>query len=168
MKSNKIYQEFPLFSPEEKRELMERQVESGGYFVLLGFRLVDLEPGYARLELPFREEITHSGGVVQGGIISTLADSCIAHATFAALQGSPSNFTTIELKVNFIRPARGKLFTAEANLLNLGRRIAVGEAEIRDDAGKLVAKGLSSLMITESNGQSDENSSTGRGRPGTG
>jgi len=168
LNSNKTYQEFPPFSPEEKRNRMERHIEASGYFALLGFRLVDLEPGYARLELPFRMEITHSGGFVQGGIITTLADSCIAHATYAALNGNNPNFTTIELKVNFIRPARGKLFTAEANLLNLGRRIAVGEAEIRNDEGKLVAKCLSSLIIMENAGRSDENSSTDGGAPGIG
>ncbi|MEE8434196.1 MAG: PaaI family thioesterase, partial [bacterium] len=129
---------------------------------------VDLEPGYARLELPFRKEFTHSGGIVQGDIITTLADSCIAHATYAALHGNNSNFTTIELKVNFIRPAQGNLFIAEAHLLHLGRRIAVGEAEIRNDDGKLVAKCSSSLMIMERPNRSDENPSTGGGTHDTG
>ena len=161
MNSNKSYQDFPRFSQEEKRKRMEHHIEASGYFSLLGFRLADLEPGYARLELPFRKEITHSGGVVQGGIITTLADSCIAHATYAALHGTNSNFTTIELKVNFIRPAKGNLFTAEANLLHLGRRTAVGESEIRNEEGKLVAKCLSSLMILAGNNDSDEESASG-------
>ena len=103
---------------------------------------------------------------MQGGIITTLADSCIAHATYAALHGNNSNFTTIELKVNFIRPAQGHLFVAEANLLNLGRRIAVGEAEIRNDGGKLIAKCLSSLMIMERTNRGDENPSKGGGTHG--
>ena len=126
---------------------------------------MDLEPGYACLELPFREEITHAGGIVQGGIITTLADSCIAHATQAALNGNDSAFTTIELKVNFIRPAQGKLFIAEANLIHLGRRTAVGEAEIRNDDGKLVAKCLSSLMIMERGKENDVDASTGDETP---
>ena len=168
MNSHQPYQVFPRFSQQEKRKRMEQHTEAAGYFDLLGFRLVDLEPGYARLELPFRKEISHSGGVVQGGIISTLADSCIAHATYAALHGHGSNFTTIELKVNFIRPAQGKLFIAEANLLNLGRRIAVGEAEIRNDEGKLVAKCLSSLMIMERPQRDNENPATDGGTPGAG
>lgn len=146
---------------------LRQHTEASGYFALLGFRLMDLEPGYARLELPFRKEITHSGGIVQGGIITTLADSCIAHATYAALHGNNSDFTTIELKVNFIRPARGKFFIAEANLLHLGRRIAVGEAEIRNDDGKLVAKCSSSLMIMERTNHRDEDPSTGGGTPDT-
>ena len=168
MKSNNTYQEFPPFSQEEKRNRIEQHIEASGYFTLLGFRLVDLEPGYARLVLPFRKEITHSGGIVQGGIITTLADSCIAHATYAALHGNNSNFTTIELKVNFIRPARGKLFIAEAKLLNLGRRVVVGEAEIRNDEGRLVAKCLSTLMIMEKADWSDENPSPDGGAPGKG
>ncbi|MCH8077072.1 MAG: PaaI family thioesterase, partial [SAR324 cluster bacterium] len=64
--------------------------------------------------------------------------------------------------------AQGKLFIAEANLLNLGRRIAVGEAEIRNDEGKLVAKCLSSLMIMERPHRSDENPATDGETPGAG
>lgn len=135
------------FSPEEKQKRLERHGRSSAYLGFLGMNLVDLEPGYARLELPFREEITHSGGVVQGGIITTLADSCIAHATAAALNAEDTDFTTIELKVNFIRPAHGGTFIAVAKLLHLGRRTAIGEAEIWNDAEKLVAKCISSLLI---------------------
>ena len=113
----------------------------------LDLKLLDLEPGYARLELPFHREITHSGGVVQGGIITTLADSSIAHAAIAALEPAAFLTTTIELKINFIRPAVGGVFRCEARLIHLGRRTAVGEAEITNERGKLVAKCLSSLLI---------------------
>jgi len=126
---------------------MQRHIGLSNYFTLLNMKLVDLEPGYALLELPFRKEITHSGGVVQGGIITTLADSSIAHAAVAALEDEAFSTTTIELKINFIRSATGGVFQSEARLIHLGRRTAVGEAEITNDQGKLVAKCLSSLLI---------------------
>lgn len=151
METAKPYPGLAPFSPDEKQRRLSRHIETSDYFGLLGLRLVDLEPGYARLELPFRKEITHSGNVVQGGIITTLADSSIAHATVAALDGEQTVSTTIELKINFIRPALGGTFISEARLLHLGRRTAVGEAEIRNQDGKLVAKCLSSLMIVDRN-----------------
>ena len=86
-------------------------------------------------------------GIVPGGILTTLADSCIAHATQAALLGENRHSTTLELKINFIRPALPSLFTAEAWLIHLGSRTAVGEAEIMNEEGKLIAKCLSSLVI---------------------
>jgi uncharacterized protein (TIGR00369 family) len=143
----RVWQGRPKFTPDEKARMLEWQKAEAHYFGLLGLRLVDLEPGYCKLELPFKREISHGRGVVQGGILTTLADSCIAHATIAALAGEDRHTTTIELKINFIRPATPSLFTAEAWLIHLGNRTAVGEAEITNEEGKLIAKCLSSLMV---------------------
>jgi acyl-CoA thioesterase len=141
------YPGFAPFTPEEKQRRIAAHAGLSNYFALLGLRLLDLEPGYARMELPFRRDMTHSGGVVQGGLITTLADSSIAHAALAALSDAGSGTTTIELKINFIRPATGPRFFSAARLIHLGRRTAVGEAEITDEAGKLIAKCMASLMV---------------------
>jgi len=139
-----------LFTPEEKAAAMARHRKESTYFGLLGLQMLDLEPGYCRLQLPFKMDITHGAGTVQGGILTTLADSCIAHASIAALRNAGKITTTIELKINFIRPAfRGDNYTAEAWLIHLGGRTAVGEAEIVNDEGKLVAKCLSSMMVLD-------------------
>jgi acyl-CoA thioesterase len=135
------------FTPEEKARMLDLHRSEAHYMGLLGLRLADIEPGYCKLELPFKREISHGRGIVQGGILTTLADSCIAHATVAALLGEERHSTTIELKINFIRPATPSLFTAEAWLIHLGSRTAIGEAEIVNGEGKLIAKCLSSLMI---------------------
>jgi len=149
----KPYAGFAPFSAEEKRRRIAEHESASDYFRLLGLRLLDLEPGFARMGLPFRQEMTHSGGVVQGGLITTLADSCIAHATVAALDGATQRTATIELKINFIRPATGRMFTASARLIHLGRRMAVGEAEVTDERGRLIAKCLSSVMVLPRSGE---------------
>lgn len=153
MESGKPYPGFAPFSAEEKERRLAVHEGLSDYFALLGLRLLDLEPGYARMELPFRPEFTHSGGVVQGGLITTLADSSIAHAAIAALDSDTHRTTTVELKINFIRPATAARFISQARLIHLGRRTAVGEAEIRDDAGRLVAKCMASLMVLASRGE---------------
>ena len=147
MYSGKPYPGFAPFEAAEKERRLAVHTGISDYFALLGLRLVDLEPGYARMELPFRKVLTHSGGVVQGGLITTLADSSIAHAAIAALESDTYRTTTLELKINFIRPATGGSFTSHASLIHLGRRTAVGEAEIFDDAGKLVAKCMASQLL---------------------
>lgn len=143
----RVWQGRAPFTPEEKARMLDRHRSEAHYMGLLGLRLVDIEPGYCKLELPFKREISHGRGIVQGGILTTLADSCIAHATMAALAAEDRHSTTIELKINFIRPATPSLFTAEAWLIHLGSRTAIGEAEIVNEEGKLIAKCLSSLMI---------------------
>jgi acyl-CoA thioesterase len=143
----RVWQGRSPFTPEEKARVIAWFHTQAHYYDLLGLRIADVEPGYAQLELPFKRDISHGAGVVQGGILTTLADSCIAHATMAALFGADRHSTTIELKINFIRPAVSSLFRAEAWLIHLGGRTAVGEAEVVNEEGKLVAKCLSSLMI---------------------
>jgi len=143
----RVWQGRAPFTAEEKARVLDWHRSEAHYFGLLGLRLVDIEPGYCKLELPFKREISHGRGIVQGGILTTLADSCIAHATGAALRGQERHSTTIELKINFIRPATPSLFTAEAWLIHLGSRTAIGEAEIVNEEGKLIAKCLSSLMV---------------------
>ena len=152
MEPGQPYPGFAPFSAEEKRRRLARHEALSDYFALLGLRLLDLEPGYACMELPFRRDMTHSGGVVQGGLITTLADSSIAHAALAALDGPAQGSTTLELKINFIRPATRGPFTSRARLIHLGRRTAVGEAEITDEHGRLVAKCMASLLLVTRSG----------------
>lgn len=138
------------FDEAEMRRRIAAQAAGCDYFGLLGLRLVDLQPGYARMELPHRRAFTHSGGVMQGGLLATLADACLAHATIAALDSATKRTTSIELKVNFIRPGLHGPFTAEARLAHLGSRTAVGDVDITDARGKLLARCLASLMILPS------------------
>jgi acyl-CoA thioesterase len=59
--------------------------------------------------------------------------------------------TTVELKVNFIAPAKTHArLRATGNILHKGKRIAVGEAEVRDLNGALVAKGLVTYLVLNS------------------
>jgi uncharacterized protein (TIGR00369 family) len=141
------------FSAEEKARVISFFRSKAYYYDLLDLRLADIEPGWCRLELPFKREISHGEGVVQGGILTTLADSCIAHATMAAVMQDGMRTATIELKINFLRPGVSSLFSAEAWLIHLGGRTAVGEAEVKNADGKLVAKCLSSVMLVRRNGE---------------
>ena len=131
-------------SPQEKQRLL--QVPLGPFARLLDITLVEIESGFAKLKMPFRPELTHAGGVVQGGIITTLADAAIAVAVRGAMAGY-SGHSTIELKINLMRPVGGGELNAEAWLLHLGRTTAVGEAVVLSAEGKVVAKCLSSLML---------------------
>ena len=144
----RVWQDRSPFAPEEKAQFIAATRASAHYFGLLGLRLVDVEPGWCVLELPFKQEMSYGQNVVQGGILTTLADSCIAHATLAAVLQDGLRTATIELKINFMRPGVSSLFTAEAWLIHLGGRTAVGEAEVKNAEGKLVAKCLSSVMLT--------------------
>lgn len=137
--------QLPPFPPAEKERIVAQIRGHAPVLNLLGVELTELEPGHCRMHLPFKRDITRGDGVVQGGIVTTIADTSIAHAALAALFPDQST-STIELKMNFIRAARTDL-DVEAWLIHKGRTTIVGESAVTDADGKLVAKCLASVMV---------------------
>lgn len=113
---------------------------------LLGISLLDTRPGWAQIKMAVRHEHLQKHGAVQGGLTVALADAAF-HQALQTLLEPGEDSTTVELKVNFLRPAKGGELIAEANILQKGRRLVVGEMLVRDTLGKLVAAGLGTYAI---------------------
>ena len=128
------------------RHMLDGQMPQAPMTRLLKMRL--LEVGEGRVVFGAKPSRAHYNGmgVVHGGFAATLLDSALGCA-INTMAPPGKIYTTLELKINFIRPALPSLFTAEAWLIHLGSRTAVGEAEIMNEEGKLIAKCLSSLVI---------------------
>src|SRR5207244_11879169 len=88
--------------------------EPAGWMQTLGARITESEPGRVVLELEAGPEHRHGGGVVQGGVITQIADAAMG-MSLATLQEEGVWNTTIELKINFLRPVR------EGRLRAIGR-----------------------------------------------
>ncbi len=116
------------------------------FYKHLGINLRNLGPGRAEIEVKVGKHLTQSGGVAHGGVAAALVDSAVGLALCTMLR-SRELITTVELKVNFIAPAKPGLLRASGNILHKGKRIAVGEAEVRDSSRMLVAKGLATYII---------------------
>jgi uncharacterized protein (TIGR00369 family) len=87
-------------------------------------------------------------GTVHGGVISTILDSamgCTLHSTLPKGTG----YTTLELKVNFLRPItlKTKKLTCIGKVINAGSKTALTEAQLVDDEGKVYAHGVSTCML---------------------
>lgn len=113
---------------------------------LFNVRLEKIEPGFARLVLPFRPEYTHSFKVVQGGIVTAVADAAVAHAIMPMLDEGQV-CTTVELKINFLAPVTKEDMVGEARVIKKGRQIVLGEADVKSPEGKLFARLLTTYMI---------------------
>lgn len=85
-------------------------------------------------------------GRVHGGLVSALADAAMGIAFGRTLLDS-EDFSTIEMKVSFIRPVREGLLTADAKVIQRGLRIGFVECVINDQRGKLVATGSSTCTV---------------------
>lgn len=112
---------------------------------LLGFVLKVVEPGRAVFEMEVDERHHNPMGTLHGGIYCDLADAAMGYA-YAATLDEGETFTTVELKINFFRPVRRGLLTAEARVVKAGSTLGYVECDVKDQAGKLVARAASTCM----------------------
>ncbi len=114
------------------------------------FQLLAHTDESAEVSLPLRPEYLQEGGVVHGGIISTLADSTAVYIIYPTLPETQS-MASIEFKINFLRPARAEAgnLRAVARLVKRGRKVVLCDVEVfQQDA--LVAKGLFTYLLLAS------------------
>jgi uncharacterized protein (TIGR00369 family) len=122
-----------LPTPAEIRDLIP-------FAALVGLELLEVSPQLVRGRLPWSAELCTTGGVMHGGALMTLADTCAAACAFLNLPQGAIATTTIESKTNFLRGVREGAVTATARPLHLGRTVIVLETEIVRDDGSLAAK----------------------------
>jgi uncharacterized protein (TIGR00369 family) len=115
---------------------------------LLGMTVATLEPGRVVFELRTRPDFGNPLGTLHGGVCSTLLDSAMGCAVHASLPEG-AGYTTLELKVNFVRPVRldGVRLRCEGTTVHLGGRIATTEGRVTDEEDRLVAHGTSTCMV---------------------
>jgi uncharacterized protein (TIGR00369 family) len=115
---------------------------------LLGFSLVEVEPGHAVFECTPGERHYNPIGVVHGGLAMTLLDSAMGCCVQSAMPAG-TGYTTLEAKTNLVRPitaTTGKL-RAVGKLIHAGKRVATAEGRLEDAAGKLYAHASTTCII---------------------
>lgn len=114
----------------------------------LGMTDMRAERGRVVVEMPAAGFHYNPLGSVHGGVISTMLDTaagCAVHSTMAVGEF----YTSLDLTVKFLRPVTVKsgLLTCEGSVIQRGRRTALAQAQLSDEAGRLVAHATSSCMI---------------------
>jgi acyl-CoA thioesterase len=118
---------------EEKRKRdYFRKVEQEPYPKLLGIRLLDVEEGYARCEMEYRDELDNLSGIAHGGAIFSLIDEA-----FEISSNSHDNMAVaLNINVTYMRPPRKHtVLTAESKEINRTRRTASYSISVTDDEG---------------------------------
>ena len=109
------------------------------------------EPGVSRWVMRADERFANPAGVIQGGFLAALCDSSMGASsiTWAKDRGLRVISANVELKCSFVKAARvGSTLTCTASVLEGGSRTCFVEAEVRDEAGRLVAKASSTYLLT--------------------
>ena len=115
---------------------------------LLGFRLVEVEPGRAVFEVTPGEQHYNPIGVVHGGLAMTLLDSAMGCCVQTEMPAGVA-YTTLEAKTNLVRAithSTGRL-RAIGKLVHLGKRMATAEGRLEDASGKLYAHATTTCMV---------------------
>ena len=116
---------------------------------LFSYELVSRSQEEAVISMEAREEFLKEEGLVQGGILSAIADTAAVYTFYPDL-GDGETMTSIEFKVNFLRPAvrgRGPL-TARARVVKRGRKVGLCDVEV-SQSDAVVLKGLFTYMFYE-------------------
>ena len=112
---------------------------------LLGFVLKVIEPGHAVFDMEVDQRHHNPMGTLHGGVYCDLADAAMGMA-YAATLSQGESFTTVELKINFLRAVRQATLTAEANVVKAGSTLGYVECEVKDEQGRLVARASSTCL----------------------
>lgn len=117
---------------------------------LLGMRFDELEHGRVVISVQTRPDFANPLGTVHGGIAATLLDSVASCAVHTTLPAGVS-YTTLELKVNYVRAVQtsGETLTATGTVIHAGRRVATAEGRVVDDRDRLIAHATITCMILQ-------------------
>jgi uncharacterized protein (TIGR00369 family) len=123
---------------------------------LLGLKVDSFDAEAPRLRFDMRPELVGnpSRQILHGGVISATLDVAGGFAIMLSLVGDSAvtpmsfpNLGTIDLRVDYLRPGRGKYFIATARIVRKGSRIAVTHMELHNDSGELIATGGAAYVV---------------------
>ncbi|MCC6212409.1 MAG: thioesterase family protein [Burkholderiales bacterium] len=135
------------------RRVMEHHIAFNKH---LGVRVESFDPQAPKLGFDMRPELVGNPArqILHGGVISAVLDVAGGFAIMLSI-ASDAEITaakfpklgTIDLRVDYLRPGRGRHFTATARIVRKGSRIAVTHMELHNDQGELIATGGAAYAV---------------------
>jgi uncharacterized protein (TIGR00369 family) len=133
---------------ERLRQVVSGEAPPPPIATFVGFRLVEVEEGRSVLEFEAEPRHWNPQGTLHGGIMCDVADAAMGIA-YASTLPEEVSFTTIELKINFLRPVIVGPLKAVGHVVKAGRTIGLTECDLTDAEGRLVARASSTCMTLQ-------------------
>jgi len=98
----------------------------------LGLRVEEIRPGFVRLLVPFRDELVGDPlrPALHGGVLSALADTAGGAAVWTNVTDDRGRVSTIDLRIDYLRPGKLEPIIAEANVVRVGNRVGVADVRV--------------------------------------
>lgn len=113
---------------------------------VLGIRVTRLHADGVSIECALRKDLLNTNGTLHGGVLATLADSAVGIALNRHF-GGLRPITTVEMKINYLKPVSGAKVRARARLLRIGKHLCVAQADLGDRKTGLAATALVTYML---------------------
>lgn len=127
------------------RKMIRGEVPSPPIGRLIGFSLTEIEPGRARIEFDAGPQHANPMGTLHGGVLCDIADAALGMA-YASTLPDDESFTTLELKINFLRPFWAGRLVADGRVVHQGRTVGMTECDVKDADGRLIARASSTCL----------------------
>lgn len=112
---------------------------------LIGFKLTSIGSGRATIEFNATEDHANPMGTLHGGILCDISDAAMGMAYASKLEEGET-FTTLELKINFLKPFWTGKLVASGKVVSSGKTIGLAVSEVTDEHGRLIAQASSTCM----------------------
>lgn len=130
---------------EQMKKIISGEVSPPPIAELLGFQMVEVEEGMAVFEMEANERYYNPMGTLHGGVLCDIADAAMGTAFMSTLSENES-MTTVELKINFLKPVWKAKLRAEARVIKKGSTVGLIECHVYDEKRSLVAHSTSTCM----------------------
>ena len=139
------------------------------YCARLGVTVEDLAVDRARIRIPYDDANSNPGRALHGGVAASTIDVAGVLAAWSGLAAwPPPEAGTLDLAVDYLAAAIGEDIVAESAVLRRGKEIVYAEVDVRNDAGKRIAKGLVTHRALERAGLGAERRRLARVEPPAG
>lgn len=126
------------------------------YFSLLSMEIVDMGIGYSHLEINIDKKHMQPFGLVHGGVFASIIDAAAFWAVYFDIEDQDTGLTTVDIKLNYLAPALSGKLVAKGRRIKLGKTLGYAEALVKNEAGKLLAHGTSTVMIQPGRGLTED------------
>jgi uncharacterized protein (TIGR00369 family) len=117
---------------------------------VIGFHVTDVEEGRVVVEMDATERLHNPMGTLHGGILCDISDAAMGYA-FATTLAEDEIFTSVDIKLNFLKPIFKSRLRAEGKLIKKGSSVGLLECHVYDEKQSLVAHSTSTCMILKGN-----------------
>jgi uncharacterized protein (TIGR00369 family) len=137
---------------ENIQRMMRGELPGPAVASLIGFTVIAAEPGRVTCRMEARvEKHANPMGTVHGGILCDIADAAMG-LSHASLLGEGESFTTLELKMNFLRPVWNSTLTAVGEVVKAGATVSLVECTITDERDRMIARASSTCLTLRGDG----------------